>query len=133
MLEWIEIQPPLPAMSHLRKAKEVIDTEQDYALTLGTDKRAHCYMGCRISEDVNFETAKFAAWQKEYNDATDCDPETHFEVADYDATIDGALKGAANLQKLKAQKICTDYCVKTYLGEVLLPKKTFIKTISQIY
>lgn len=88
--EWTAMKPKTPGLTFLLKAKKIVDAEQAYALTLGNDKTAHCYLGCRIGEDVNFETAHFFAWKKEYSDATDCDANTHFDVADYEATIIGA-------------------------------------------
>lgn len=88
--EWVKLRPKAPALSLLIKAKKLVETEQDFALSLGTDKTAHCYLGCRINSEINYQTAHYLAWQKEQNDATDCNPETHFDVADYDATLSGA-------------------------------------------
>lgn len=110
--EWKAIKPLTPGLALLLKAKKIVDAEQDYALQLGTDKTAHCYLGCRISENVNFETAKFSAWQKEYNDATDCNPNTYFDVSDYDATIVGAIFGSQPKQKLRNK--CASYCQDVY-------------------
>ncbi len=109
MEEWMKIQPELPSFAHLIKAKKIIDAESKYALKLGNDKTAHCYLGCRISESVNFETAKFTAWQKEYNDATDCNSKTKFEVADYGATIKGAERSFT-----KTANKCATYCKQLY-------------------
>lgn len=115
MNAWKAVRPDMPGFTDLLKAKKIIDAEKSYSLKLGNDKRAHCYLGCRISEDVNFETADFVAWQKEYNDATDCNQNTHFEIADYDATIKGARRGSSKkLVKIRTKKLCTDYCKKVY-------------------
>ena len=114
MSEWMSAQPALPDFSFLISAKKIIDAERSYSLKLGNDKRAHCYLGCRIAGEVNFETAQFAAWQKEYNDATDCNTKSHFEIADYEATIKGAKRGSEKPQLRKTKKTCTDYCKKTY-------------------
>ncbi len=114
MAEWMNKQPEMPNIISLLKAKNLIDAEKKYALKLGNDKRAHCYLGCRIGESINFKTAGFVAWQKEYNDATDCNSDTYFEIADYNATVDGAKKGAAKPESSKAQKFCTDYCTQSF-------------------
>lgn len=54
---------------------------------LCNDKWLYCYIGCRIAEETNDDTAKYAAWRKEWKDLTDGDPNPHFEEADYDAMI----------------------------------------------
>jgi hypothetical protein len=51
------------------------------------DKWLHCYIGCRIAEETNNETAEYAGWYKENRDLTDGNPRTRFDEADYDATI----------------------------------------------
>lgn len=114
MTEWQSVQPQMPSLPFLFQAKKLIDAERNYSLTLGNDKRAHCYLGCRIGETVNFDTAHFIAWQKEYNDATDCNPKTHFEIADYEATIKGALREGKISVKKKVVQACTAFCKKTF-------------------
>jgi hypothetical protein len=111
--QWKTSQPELPDISDLYKAKKLIDAERKYSLKLGGDKRAHCYLGCRISHEVNFETARYAAWQKEYNDATDCDPKSLFEIADYEATLKGASYAADIARKKISKKQCVLFC-KTF-------------------
>lgn len=106
--EWKAIKPRTPGVALLLKAKKIVDVEKDYSLQLGTDKTAHCYLGCRISEDVTFEVAKFSAWQKEYNDATDCNSNTYFDISDYEATLVGAEYGAQVNPRIRNQ--CASYC-----------------------
>lgn len=118
MKQWVSIQPEIPNFTDLLSAKRIIDAERSYALKFKNDKRAHCYLGCRISADVNFETARYAAWQKEYSDATDCNPKTHFEVADYDATIKGAQREVKSPERAGLRKSCTDYCKKNLLNRM---------------
>ncbi|MBC7420975.1 MAG: hypothetical protein H7328_09630 [Bdellovibrio sp.] len=118
MAEWMDKEPSMPSLSFLIKAKKLIDAKRSYSLSLGGDKRAHCYLGCIISAEVDFETANFVAWQKEFSDATDCTPKTHFEIADYDATIKGAIKGAIKGSEKslipKTKNLCADFCKKAY-------------------
>ncbi len=87
---WLGLRPKAPALAELIKAKKLVDAEKDFALTLGSDKTAHCYLGCRISHAISFEAARYSAWQKEHIDATDCNFQTYFDLADYDATMVGA-------------------------------------------
>jgi hypothetical protein len=103
--EWMKIRPKTPALSSLIQAKKIVDTEKEYALSLGTDKTAHCYLGCRVNAQTNFETARYLAWQKEHSDATDCNTETHFDVDDYEATLTGAQIPADS---------CATTCQKLY-------------------
>lgn len=105
MKEWMNLRPKSPALAFLLKAKKIVDAEKDYALSLGTDKTAHCYLGCRVNGEVNFQTAQFLAWQKEHSDATDCNPDTYFDVADYEATLFGAQL---------ASNECVNTCKKVY-------------------
>jgi len=105
MADWKSMKPPTPALGLLLKAKKIIEAEKEFSLTLGTDKTAHCYLGCRIDHDVNLETAKFIAWQKEYNDATDCDVNTHFDIGDFEATVWGTSCNDGQ---------CADFCKKLY-------------------
>lgn len=112
--KWKSLRPEPPGLFYLYTAKKLADNERTFALELGSDKRAHCYLGCRISEKTSFETAKFAAWHKEYSDAIDCNPRSYFEIADYDATIKGALYGADKSVPVKNKTICVEYCKAQY-------------------
>ena len=64
-------------------------------------------MGCRIAEGTNLETAQYIAWNKEQDDLTDCKISTHFEINDYEATVDGAKQAAS-------ADICEKYCLKNW-------------------
>ncbi len=87
---WEKRAPPEASYLALTEAYVVYSSEDSFALGLGSDKRAHCYMGCRIAQSVNLETATYVAWLKEDRDIQDCTRSTHFEEADFDATIAGA-------------------------------------------
>lgn len=114
MAEWNAIKPDMPALTSLWKAKNVIDTERRYSLKLGNDKTAHCYLGCRISDETNTGTAQYVAWQKEYQDATDCNQKSLFEIADYEATLKGARRNTEKAAILSTKKLCARYCKKVY-------------------
>jgi len=75
------------------KAYGIYSKEKAKANSFGHDKIAHCYMGCRLSQSINFKTADYLAWYKELKDITDCSMDSHFEDADYVATIVGARAG----------------------------------------
>jgi hypothetical protein len=92
LLNWLnqssEVNPFM-----LVRAYQVYVQEKARALTLESDKMSHCYMGCRMRQETNFKTVRYVAWLKEKKDLTDCDPNTHFEVKDFEATIlGGALE-----------------------------------------
>lgn len=95
---------------YLIKAYKIAQTEAARAESLGGDKMAHCYIGCRISQETNFETAHFAAWYKEMKDLTDCNPSSSFEYTDYAVTYFGA--------QLRAQtpRQCIQLCADTIIG-----------------
>lgn len=57
---------------------------------IGSDKRQHCYVGCRIADEEGFEVAEFAAYYKENKDIEDCNPKTHYDQTDIAATLLGA-------------------------------------------
>lgn len=77
---------------------------------LGSDKMAHCYIGCRIAQETNFETARFAAWYKEMKDLTDCSPRSSFEETDYLVTLFGAQLTAATPDQ------CVQLCSESLLS-----------------
>lgn len=87
---WYYSMPIVPDIFTLLRAYNVSKKYRSEALRLGNDKTAHCFMGCKISEEVNFKSAVYAAWRKEYDDLKDCNSNSHFEIADFNATIDGA-------------------------------------------
>jgi hypothetical protein len=103
LYSWEHEQPSTPNIFALFSAYQVYKKERPTALKM-QDKVAHCYIGCRISEEVNVKSAVFAAWKKELDDLTDCNPRTRFEVLDFEATVDGAHQAHE----------CESYCHKTY-------------------
>lgn len=72
------------------------------------DKRKHCYVGCRIAQDVDEVTATYVAWYKEKKDLTDCVEGSYFELRDHEAT----LLGIKLAEKSKDPQYCLDECVK---------------------
>ena len=92
--QWASEAVPFPGPLDAYAAYRIGKDERDFALDrLKNDKKAHCYMGCRIAQDVNFQTAQWAGWKKEDKDLRDCNPATHFEVMDYQVTVIGAHLG----------------------------------------
>lgn len=91
--EWKFREPRNPGIISLARAYAVYSSEKDAAAKISHDKLAHCYMGCRISQEVNFRTAEYVGWLKEDKDIKDCNKNTHFDESDFDATVDGAQRG----------------------------------------
>ena len=90
---------------NLAKAFRLYSNEKAKANSFGHDKVAHCYMGCRLSQGINYNTSDYLAWYKELKDVTDCSLDSHFEEADYVATVLGANAG-------KDKSIqCEAYCL----------------------
>lgn len=88
--EWDGKNPGFPGLWDAFWGREIALIIKDVWADKGgacNDKWLHCYIGCRIAEETNEDTAKYAAWYKEQNDLTDGNADTHFEEADYDATI----------------------------------------------
>ena len=75
----------------LARAYQVYVQEKAHSLTLESDKMSHCYIGCRIRQKTDFKTVRYVAWLKEKQDLTDCDPNSHFEIQDFNATILGGV------------------------------------------
>jgi hypothetical protein len=105
--EWSKQRPALPNPILLAKAYSVYSSEKSLAESLGRDKRSHCYIGCRVAQETDFRTTNFMAWLKEDQDLKDCNRDTHFEVKDYNATIDGGLYGIKTNDPLLCQQYCT--------------------------
>jgi hypothetical protein len=88
-------------------AYQVVQKETDFAQKhFKNDKKVHCYFGCRIAQETNFSTARWAGWEKERRDLQDCDSSTRFELADYEATFMGAEQGL----KFESPQGCLDFC-----------------------
>ncbi|MBL7688822.1 MAG: hypothetical protein JNJ49_12375 [Bdellovibrionaceae bacterium] len=82
--------------------------EKKQAESFGSDKAAHCYIGCVIARSTRAEVADYVGWLKEQKDLSDCDPETHFEEADALATSWGGMLEARSREECRAQ------CVERY-------------------
>ncbi len=63
------------------------------------DKYKHCWVGCQINNYCNAQAVIKAAWYKEWKDLTDCVSGTHFDPADYYATVAGAHKNDVDCDK----------------------------------
>lgn len=74
----------------------------------GRDKKQHCYMGCLMASQINYGTADYMAWYKEYLDITDCDAASYFDEKDLTATVKGAKYGAAG--GLPTAPQCFQWC-----------------------
>lgn len=104
--EWAAEEPSNPGALVLLAAYALYSMEKEKANRLRGDKRKHCYMGCRIARNVSVKAAVYAAWLKEYEDLTDCNPRTYFEWRDYEVTVNGAEAGAS----MGNTGNCYDYC-----------------------
>lgn len=104
---WIEFKPEPPNPIELVSAFSIYQVEKQRSLNYQNDKVTHCYMGCRIYQKTSLSTLKYVAWLKEYQDLTDCRPQSHYEPTDYNATIWGAkvdnnsAKACENLCQLR--------------------------------
>lgn len=93
-LKWWENKAPnTPSIFSLVKAYFLYSNQKAYVDSLKSDKVAHCYLGCRISQVTSYSTADYVGWLKEQRDLTDCKPKTRFDEADYQATIRGGQIG----------------------------------------
>ena len=107
---WNSQKPVTPNPFQLIKAFATYKKEQSTADAFKNDKAAHCYIGCRIAQDTNYECADYAGWKKENDDLTDCQLQSYFEEEDYLATIAGANAGKDNPVK----NFCIEYCQPTH-------------------
>ena len=101
---WKALEPKAPSLDQLFRAYEIYKSEKSAAQKLKNDKVKHCYIGCRIAQDLNFESARYVGWYKETQDLEDCKRNTRFEEKDYEATVFGA-----NLQ-VTGKEACVDSC-----------------------
>lgn len=110
--DWNAQEPTDPGILQLLFAWKVYNDELPTANKFKGDKRKHCYIGCRISQDVAFETAVYVAWYKEKEDLTDCAKGTLFELRDHDVTLQGAELGKQSTDP----QFCFDECsgIKRY-------------------
>lgn len=87
---WESRKPGNPGPFRLAHAYLIYRDETDNLKRIRNDKVAHCYIGCRIAQDVDVPTVLYVAWLKEKRDLTDCRAKSHFDEADERATILGA-------------------------------------------
>lgn len=85
---WQNLVTPVNPLQ-LILAYHVYLQEKQRSLTLESDKMSHCYFGCRMRQRTNYQTVQYVAWLKELRDLKDCDPSSHFEVKDFEATVLG--------------------------------------------
>lgn len=108
--EWKYREPRSPGLVALARAYAVYSSEKAVTAKITGDKRAHCYVGCRISQEVDYRTAEYVGWYKEDKDIKDCNKNSHFDIADFDATADGAQLG----QSQPDRKGCMAACKQRY-------------------
>jgi hypothetical protein len=106
--DWQAREPQHPGLVKLAAAYAIYRSEKqsNEALARIKDKRAHCYVGCRISQELDYRTAEYVGWYKEIKDIKDCNPESHFDPADFDATIDGAHMGQSQVGAAACLQAC---------------------------
>lgn len=90
---WEAKSPKMPSIFSLMIAYDVYSKEKSVISSIRSDKIVHCYMGCRISQRTDYKTADYVGWLKEERDLKDCKSKTHFDEADYMATVRGAQIG----------------------------------------
>jgi len=103
---WQSRQPDHPGMISLGKAFAVYRSEKATLNKMRNDKQAHCYAGCRISQEVNYRTAEYVAWLKEDRDVKDCKKTSHFDNLDFIATVDGAQLGQSAVDDIACMAGC---------------------------
>jgi len=119
--QWIKRRPPDPSFYKLERAYAFSYYESGLVNRLFKyDKAKHCLVGCRIAQDIDFETAEYAAWYKEYTDLIDCNSKSKFETLDYVFTLWGAYRGTESQDFL--------YCVEKC--EMITKTKSTIRTFN---
>jgi hypothetical protein len=117
--DWINMKPNYPNAQLMERLPNVAEDAKKYAETKnGTDKVKHCFAGCFIRQNLDKTSALFVAWLKELMDASDCNPQTHFEESDYFATVAGALVG----KNMSCEKFCYRRDVMRSTGEEMYEK-----------
>lgn len=100
--------PEMPDILSLQAGYAVGVRESARSKGMGSDKRKHCYVGCRIAAEVSYEVAVYAAYYKENRDISDCDPNSRFEWEDIAATERGAK--IAQKQSRPSPAFCRERC-----------------------
>lgn len=108
---WKTKEPKAPSLDQLFRAYEIYKNEKSAAQKLKNDKVKHCYIGCRIAQELNPQSAEYVGWYKEAQDLEDCERNTRFEEKDYEATLFGA-----NLQ-VTGQEACVSSCRETWQNQ----------------
>lgn len=104
---WLTGEPEHPGYFQLWKAYNFYSGEKPTLNKIKGDKRKHCYIGCRMGQALPVDTAIYVAWYKEYQDLTDCERSTRFEVEDFDATLSGIDVGESSPNDTE---ICFNFC-----------------------
>ena len=105
LTKWQRLKPPQASLIHLAKAYAVVyKSEKAKAASFSNDKLAHCYVGCRLTQETNFRTSRFIGWLKEDFDLTDCKMSSHFDPVDYQATVFGSEAGKD--KKINCETVC---------------------------
>lgn len=105
-------RPEVPSSMELSQAALIYFSESDklkeFKSNRIVDKKKHCYVGCRFAKVINTKTAAYFAWYKEYQDLTDCDPATNYDLHDVKATLKGARYASSNVLADSAD--CFSWC-----------------------
>lgn len=115
--EWMEEKPAIPDFKMLNQFLDIGPKARDYAQSkIGSDKVKHCFAGCFIRKKLDLKSAIMIGWLKELTDSSDCSENTHFEEADYLATIAGAIAGKKNT----CERFCQRDDIKNASGQEML-------------
>ena len=93
LIEWDSRQRERPDTSEVIRAYSAALQLAQRASAEGdlrNDKWQHCMLGAGMALATDLKTAEYAGWSKERSDLADGRPDTSFEEADYEATVDGA-------------------------------------------
>ena len=106
LARWQSKAPSMPGPISLLRAYRVYSAEKDRAAAMKSDKLAHCYMGCRISQTTDYATADYVGWLKEDRDIKDCRKTSHYDEHDYIATLRGAQLGETQNTAQECLRAC---------------------------
>lgn len=110
---WDDRAPVIYSPFRLQRGYSVARAESRNAQKMGYDKGKHCYVGCRVANDVDYEVAVYAGYYKEDKDLLDCKPSTHFDLTDLAATIAGADFALSNPGRADAD-FCKQQCRQAF-------------------
>jgi len=103
---WRGEEPESPGLLQLFWGYRLYNQEKPNVEKIRNDKDRHCYLGCRLAEEVSYDLAVYVAWYKEDRDLRDCNPGTKFEQADFDYTIEGANAAAEASASIDCWQLC---------------------------